>query len=132
MTTPEPSTQPIMVVNSEDAFLIAVKMLLEDEGYLVITASYREGDPFPGVVAVNPALVILDFVHGEPDGWELLARLDADGRTSAIPLIATSTDQELLDRVVQQPVSARLRTFLLKPLELEQLVNDVHQMLNPA
>ncbi len=132
MTTSERSTQPIMVVNSEDAFLIAVKMLLEDEGYLVITASYREGDPFPGILASDPALVILDFVHGEPDGWELLAKLDADDRTSAVPLIATSTDQELLDRVMQQPVSARLRTFLLKPLDLEQLVNDVHQMLYPA
>jgi CheY-like chemotaxis protein len=121
-----------MVVNSEDAFLIAVSMLLEDEGYLVTTASYEDGDPFPGVIASNPALVILDFVHGESDGWELLAKLDADARTKSIPLIATSTDQELLDRVMQQPVSSRLRTFLLKPLELEHLVSDVIRMLRPS
>jgi CheY-like chemotaxis protein len=121
-----------MVVNSEDAFLIAVKMLLEGEGYLVTVASYRAGDPFPGVVGVDPALVILDLVHGEQEGWDLLAKLDGDPRTNVIPLIATSTDQELLDRVMQQPLSVRLRTFLLKPLDLEDLVNEVHQMLHPA
>ena len=130
LTTAETATQTIMVINSEDAFLIAVGMLLEDEGYLVTTASYQDSDPFARVVAADPALVILDFVHGKPDGWDLLARLDADTRTCAIPLIATSTDAELLDRVMQQPVSNRLRTFLLKPLDLEHLVDGVHQMLH--
>jgi two-component system phosphate regulon response regulator PhoB len=132
MTIPERLASPIAVINSEDAFLIAVRMLLEDEGHQVITASYRTEDPFPRVVAARPALIILDFVHGEPDGWDLLRKLDGDTQTSSIPLIATSTDQELLDRVMSEPLSAQVRTFLLKPLELEQLIETVSEMLPTA
>lgn len=131
MTHRDTVPTPIVVINSEDAFLIAVRMLLEDEGYGVTTASYRDEDPFPKIVAAAPALIILDFVHGEPHGWGLLARLDGDERTRTIPLIATSTDPELLDRVIAQPVSARVRTFLLKPLDLDRLVSEISRALHP-
>lgn len=129
MTNPDASPPPVAVINSEEAFLLAVRMLLEDEGYPVITASYRTEDPFPRIVAANPELIILDFVHGEPDGWDLLARLDEDERTREIPLIATSTDPDLLDQVMREPASARMQTFLLKPIELERLVANVSRTL---
>lgn len=131
MTQRDTIPMPVVVINSEEAFLIAVRILLEDEGYEVTTASYRDQDPFSAIVTAEPALIILDFVHGEPDGRELLAQLDNDARTRTIPLIATSTDQELLDRVMAQAVSARVRTFLLKPLDLERLGDDVSLALHP-
>jgi CheY-like chemotaxis protein len=121
-----------MVINSEAAFLLAVQMLLEDEGYRVSIASYDDGDPFPQIIAAEPALTILDIVHGDPAGWNLLASLDSDERTNAIPLIATSTDQAVLDAVRREPAAARMRTFLLKPLDLEQLIFNVGDMLRPA
>lgn len=117
----------IVVINAEADFLIAVRSLLEDDGYTVSTI-HVDQEPFARVIAEQPAAIVLDFVYEQPEAWHLMAELDADPRTRDIPLLATSTDAEIVERVLAQTKHRRASAMLVKPLELDALAEAVSRL----
>ncbi|CAN5396464.1 hypothetical protein BH09CHL1_BH09CHL1_03180 [soil metagenome] len=117
----------IVVINAEADFLIAVRSLLEDEGYTVSTIHVFE-EPFKLVIAEQPAAIVLDFVYEKPEAWQLLTELDSDPRTREIPLLATSTDAEIVERVLARISHRHASGMLVKPMELDALVEAVNRL----
>jgi DNA-binding response OmpR family regulator len=112
---------PVMVVNSEPIFLQAVGLLLEEEGFRAVTMHIRETTL--GVIrGLAPRLLILDFVHARSEAWDLLTLLDADSATAALPILATSTDEEVLERVQTHSLERPLLRVLVKPMNLDDLL----------
>jgi CheY-like chemotaxis protein len=118
----------VVVVNSEPEFLMVVRELLEAEGYDVSTMHVDES-PFDTIIAVDPAVIVLDFAYEKPDAWNLLARLDEDARTRNIPLVMTSTDELILDQIKDLSTHRSQTALLAKPLELDALVEAVDRFV---
>ena len=120
----------IVVINSEPDFLIVVAELLEEEGYDVSTSQIDQL-PYGLILAEQPAVIMLDIVHGRQESWDLLEVLDGDERTRGIPLLITSTDEALITRALERSAHRRARGMLVKPMLLESLI-DAMQHLVPV
>lgn len=80
---------PVLLVEDNDAAAQLMGEQLEGAGYVVIRAS-------SGLEAVvladqhRPALVVLDILLPDIDGWEVLRRLKEDSSLAAIPVLVVS------------------------------------------
>ena len=123
-----------MVINSEPDFLTVVAELLEEEGYEVSTSQIDQL-PYGLILAEQPAVIMLDIVHGRQESWDLLEVLDDDERTRDIPLLITSTDEALITKALARSTHRRARGMLVKPMPLDSLIDAMHHLVpieNPA
>lgn len=126
--SPQGADNPrVVVINSESEFLRVVQELLESEGYEVSTM-HVEDSPYELIVSFDPAVIVIDFVYEKPEAWKLLSMLDENEHTRNIPLLATSTDEALVEKL--KAVSEhRIQQFVLvKPLELEEMLAAVDRL----
>src|SRR5438105_492315 len=87
MATPTPAGKTLLVVDDDDVVRDEVASTLRGEGYAVIAAANgRQALDFLGSGPV-PALVVLDMMMPEQDGWNFLARRAADPSLAAIPVL---------------------------------------------
>lgn len=121
MTDPRPRT--ILVVEDDQDILFLVRMLLEEEGYTVLTAANGQ----EGLLAVQramPDLVLLDMKMPVMNGWEFAAAIHA--RFVDIPPIVVMTAAE---SARQRAAEIGANGWLGKPFELEDLTLVVSQHL---
>jgi len=115
-------TRPLVfVTNGDGDFLLAMQQLLEDEGYTPVVMELID-DPYPTIARLLPDLLVIDFPYQEMLAWDLLDRLDANPETWAMPMIATSTDRENLDRFAARTSHRTSTEIQLKPFDLEPLL----------
>jgi GAF domain-containing protein/ActR/RegA family two-component response regulator len=74
----------------------------------------------------QPGLILLDLNLPDLQGDEVLARLQRDERTNAIPVVMVSADatQGQIDRLL----AAGARAYLTKPLDVRQLLTIVDEL----
>jgi DNA-binding response OmpR family regulator len=104
----------ILLVDDDSKLLDALQLVLEAEGYRVLTA--EDGQAALVVAATtSPGLVVTDWMMPNVDGVALCRRLKANRETSAIPVILLSAalppdpGERLWDVQLRKPVSiARL------------------------
>ena len=119
----------VFAVNSSPDFLLIVRELLEDEGYAVTTCDFAP-NVFTRIVMRQPDALIIDVAVGETAGWDLLRRLHAEPATTDTPALVTSTSPELLEQALQQAdVYGTNRTFLAKPMDLDELLGTIRGMI---
>jgi DNA-binding response OmpR family regulator len=114
----------VFVTNGDPDFLLMVKELLESEGYAAETMPLVD-HPLPEIVRLLPDLLIIDFPHRDQLAWDLIGQLDATPATSMMPVIATSTDPDNLARFAAQPMMRVSAEVLLKPYDLDPLIELV-------
>src|SRR5688572_4846730 len=86
---PERSLLPILVVDDDVRMRQAIQWTLEDEGFLVDTAS--DGRQALACVARrHPALIVLDMILPDIDGSMLAAQLRHG--TAAVPILVITAD----------------------------------------
>jgi len=81
-----PST--ILLIDDEASVLEMLKLILEEDGYVIVTAAN-------GCEALNalakleepPAMILLDLMMPEMNGWQFFAALRADPRLRGIPVV---------------------------------------------
>ncbi len=121
----DPSYFQILVIDDEKNICRTIKMVLEGEGYRVLTAT--NGDVGLDLVQSEVIdLVLLDlFLPGGPDGHSVLRemkRIDPD-----VEVIMISGHGKIEDAV--QAVKQGAYSFIEKPLERELLLMSVEQSL---
>ena len=130
--TPEQMQRKHMfVVNGSPDFLSLVRELLQGEQFNVTTTNFVPLS-FKSIEAAEPALLIIDLVIGEAAGWDLLAELRAAATTRDFPVLLISSSPELLDRAIQQHEAFGGDRYLDKPLDIEDLLAVVADMVGPA
>lgn len=82
-------TRTILVVEDEFALLEVLALLLERDGYTVVTAS-DGAEALEKVQHKRPDLLITDFVMPRMTGLELCAHLRASKETAGIPVLMMS------------------------------------------
>lgn len=124
--------QYVIVVADDDPLInVLICMLLEDEGYQVLSCA-TGADALQIVARVKPDLVVTDLrMEVEDAGLQLLAQLRADPTTAGIGVIVCSADHSALAR--GSLARAFPRTGVVpKPFALDHLLDTIRQLLPGA
>ena len=121
----ERRTSPtILVVDDEPNIVELVRLYLRSEGFQVESAGDGR-EALEKAAAVHPALIVLDLMMPEVDGWEVTRRLrEAGHRTPIIMLTAKGDDA---DKIVGLDLGAD--DYMAKPFNPRELVSRVKAVL---
>jgi DNA-binding response OmpR family regulator len=111
------SGELILVVDDEPNILELCRLYLTRDGYRVITAA----DGLAGLDAVHkqqPALLVLDVMLPELDGFDVCRRLRADGAN--LPIIMLTARDDDIDKILGLELGADV--YLTKPFNPRELV----------
>ncbi|EHP85781.1 response regulator [Methanotorris formicicus] len=116
----------ILVIEDEEDILNLIKIILEIQGYEVLTAC----DGFEALERMkeNPDLIILDIMMPEIDGWEVLDKIRKNENWKPIPVIVftANTHIENLKKVHEK----RVNDIIVKPFEKKELLEKIEKILN--
>lgn len=116
-------SERILVVDDDQHIIDLAQMYLEQDGFTVESAN-------DGRAALNkilddePALVVLDLMMPELDGWEVCRRVRAQ---SDVPIIMVTARGEDIDKIVGLELGAD--DYLAKPFNPRELVARVKAIL---
>jgi len=116
----------VLVVDDDPVILKLLEVNFEMEGYAVSTAS----DGVQGLRAAReqrPHVIISDVMMPHMNGLELVAALDADEATGAIPVILLSARAQETD--VSDGLQAGADDYVTKPFDPLELIDRVQQLL---
>ncbi|MDG0865929.1 response regulator [Candidatus Lucifugimonas marina] len=95
----------ILLVDDSPDVRLALATILEDAGHDVVEA--EDGDQvFDLAVAESPNLVLLDVMMPRVNGFDALATLKADTRTSPIPVIMVTAKGRPEDMAMARSLGA--------------------------
>jgi CheY-like chemotaxis protein len=121
----------VLVVNSDPAFLDAVRVLLQSNRYNV-TSTNLVPQTFAMVQAAGADALVVDLATDEPAQWELVSQLITDEQTRALPVVFTGNDAEMLEAAETRPWPPGGRFHLLKPFDPALLGDVIHALIGPA
>ncbi len=114
----------ILVVDDEPDILIFLQVILEDEGYTVVTSDkgeYLEQLHTGGL----PDLILLDMLLSGKDGRDIVKYLKREPETRHIPVIMISAHPSAEKEARQ----AGADDFLAKPFDIEKLLAKIAHFL---
>lgn len=114
----------ILLVDDEPNIVQLARLYLERDGYRVQTAGDGRS-ALEAVRAQRPALVVLDLMLPEVDGWEVCRRLRAEDDPAAI-LMLTARDEDI-DKIVGLELGAD--DYMTKPFNPRELTARVKAIL---
>ncbi len=121
--------EKILVVDDEPGVQRFLRHALENEGYTVLSAE----NGLTGLLSAQkekPDLIVLDVMLPGLDGLEVCHRLKSDEATSHRPILMLSAKRCDIDRDAGGRVGAD--KYLVKPVELNELLRTVREMLGNA
>lgn len=121
-----PTKHKILIVDDEVNILMSLEYLLRKKGYEVFIA--RNGTEALRIAAAErPALVLLDIMMPDVDGYEVCTHLKADEH-HAPRVIFLSAKSKKSDIEKGYEVGADL--YLLKPFSTRELTKEIEHILN--
>lgn len=116
----------LLVIDDDKAINELIKINLELQGYEV-TQAFNGTDGFAKAKQEEPALIILDVMMPEVDGYTVAQRIrQADG-ISETPIIMLTALSELNDKV--NGFNIGVDDYLTKPFEIDELIVRVRALL---
>ncbi len=112
----------MLVVDDSATDLANIKAVLSDAGCMVITASNGK-DAVAKAKSEKPAMVFLDIVMPEVDGYETLRQLAAEPATKDIPVVFVTSKSQKADKVWGEMQGAK--GYVTKPFKPEDLIDQV-------
>jgi len=117
----------ILVADDEPDILNLTKLMLEQEGYLVTTASDGE-ETLRKAEAEMPDIILLDIVMPGKTGLEVCKILKAKRKTRDIPVVMFTALGQDVDRKLAKEVGCD--GYFTKPFTLESLLTEVRRHLD--
>ena len=117
----------ILIVEDEKNHLSVLKNLLQSLNFGTLEAT----DGLEGLKLAtenNPDVILLDLAMPNMDGFELMVKLQSNPQTSSIPIIVSSAS--VFDEDRQRSLEAGAKSFLPKPLQVEELTKTLENLLN--
>jgi two-component system alkaline phosphatase synthesis response regulator PhoP len=118
------SGELILLVDDEPSIIQLARMYLEQEGYRVQAAADGRA-ALQAVQNYSPALIVLDVMLPEIDGFEVCRQLRAENHPVLIMML-TARDEDI-DKIVGLELGAD--DYLTKPFNPRELVARVRAML---
>jgi len=122
----------ILVIDDEPDFLLAVQMVLESHGFEMETATTPE-EGISKVLSVEPDLVILDIMMPTGyEGFEVAREIREKHKMIDLPILMLTSihsTKKVPYRFAPDKDYLPVDVFMDKPIEPEQLVDTVQEML---
>jgi len=120
------ATETILVVDDEANIIDLASMYLEQDGFRVQSAT--DGTTALEMIARQPpALLVLDLMLPEVDGWEVCRRLRSGKIAPDLPIIMLTARDDDVDKIVGLEMGAD--DYLTKPFNPRELVARVKAIL---
>jgi len=119
----------IFVVEDQEELRESICEELDERGYSTVGAPH--GDRALTLLrksAQPPALILLDLLMPERDGWEVVSALKADARLREVPIVLMSAVAPHSSNLHAQGVSAALP----KPFTMNELLFVVTRFVQPG
>ena len=116
----------ILVVDDDTSINELIKINLELSGHEVVQA-FNGIDGFAKAKQEEPALIILDVMMPEVDGFTVAQRIRQCPEISEIPIIMLTALSELNDKV--NGFNLGVDDYLTKPFEIDELMVRVRALL---
>jgi len=113
----------VLVVDDDRSIVELVRLYLSNEGFVVET-SYNGRDALRKFAQLHPALVILDLMLPEMDGWEVCRQIRKESQTPIIMMTARGDD---VDTIVGLELGAD--DYIAKPFNPRELVARIKAVL---
>jgi two-component system alkaline phosphatase synthesis response regulator PhoP len=125
MTLPT-NGQPVLVVDDDKDLVRVVRAYLEKAGYPVLTA-YDGETALHMLRRDHPALVVLDLMLPDRDGWDITRLVRSDPNLAPIPIIMLTARVEDTDKIVGLELGAD--DYITKPFNPREVVARVRAVL---
>ena len=116
----------IFIIDDQEPAINMFKRYLSQTNYLIIGVN-RADQALALARHLQPALITLDVMMPQIDGWELLQMLKLDENTHSIPVIVCSAWE---DPDLSRTLGAA--AFLKKPVTQKMLLDAIENLLPPA
>lgn len=120
------ASKKIMIVDDEPNIVLALKFLMEEEGFDV--QCFYDGDTaVENVTKVIPDLIILDVMMPGKDGFSVAKYIRNQTileNTAIIFLTAKGTSQDKMEGY-----DSGAESYIVKPFDNDEIVSKVHQVL---
>jgi CheY-like chemotaxis protein len=114
------SCRRILIIEDDYDIRVALKEILEWEGFQVLTAANGKEGLEVLEQHADPCLIILDIMMPIMNGWDFLKRFKTSGMSRRYPILIASASPEVGPRLRSEGLA-----FLPKPLDVDSLVNYV-------
>jgi CheY-like chemotaxis protein len=118
--------RPILLVEDDPLLRDALRILLEEAGYLVRVAA-TAAETLAAVAVETPALILLDLGLPDRSGLDVVRMLRARPGTRPTPIVALTGSVGPRDR--QACLEAGCTSFLAKPVEPQYLLRRLPTLL---
>lgn len=115
-------------MDDNEAFLEAVRVLLEREGLSVAAVASTYAEALDLIETLRPDVVLVDVFLGEESGLELARHLAEDGYgqgdAATVILISTHAEADLADLIAASPAAGFLSKTELSAKAIRRIVDD--------
>ena len=119
----------VLYIEDNLSNLALITHLLDEHPEIRLITAMRGWEGVEKAREHQPELILLDLHLPDIPGWDVLAELQKDERTSGIPVIAVSADAT--PRQIERLMKAGARAYLTKPLEVDRFQKMLRQVLEP-
>ena len=116
----------VLIVDDDERIRQYVRANLELEGYAVREAGSAE-EGLAVLDEASPALILLDVMMPEVDGWEMLRRVQERHGVGAIPVVMFSGQAD--EKTGADAAAKGAQAFIGKPFDPQQLINSTKQLI---
>jgi DNA-binding NarL/FixJ family response regulator len=92
---PRKMTHSVLIVDDHPSFRASARMLLEAEGFTVVGEAEDGMSGLEAVAALHPDVVLLDVHLPDINGFDVAARLTANGASPAVVLTSSRDVEDL-------------------------------------
>lgn len=118
----------ILVINDTQDILEMFQLLLEEEGYEVVLASYPL-QKVSEIEHIKPDLIILDMLFGnQPLGWQMLQLLKMQRSTASTPVLVCTAALRDVEEQEGYLISQGVQV-VYKPFEIDVLLDLIKKAL---
>lgn len=120
-------TVRVVCVEDEPEMIDLIRLILGRKGYDVFGA--HGGKIALDVIKEHqPALILLDLMMPDMDGWEVYQQLKANEDLNHIPVIVVTAKAQSIDKVLGLHI-AKVDDYISKPFSPQELLDSVEQVL---
>jgi CheY-like chemotaxis protein len=114
-----------LIVDDNQSFLDAARMLLEREGLTVAGVALTSAEALRQAETLRPDVFLVDISLGEESGLDLARRLVEDGLgdEAAVILISTRSQEDVADLMVGSPAAGFLPKAELSATAISRIVD---------
>lgn len=117
----------IMVVDDEPDVVDLVRLVLESDGFEVVTA-YSGKECLEKIGRDMPDLVLLDIMMPQMDGWEVYSKIKVNPKTKDIPVAMLTAKSQSIDKMIGLHV-VKVDDYITKPFGRSELLERVKKIL---